>query len=733
MRLRSLTRPVSLPARPLRHLRSFAFLLGALAFLVARGSHAQVIEVGDGGPGPVKAEHLTAEMTSLSPKIAPGGTLQAGLVLTIEEHWHVYWLNAGDSGEPPKITWTLPEGITAGPMQFPPPQRLPLGPLMDFGYEDQVAFPVTLTASPSLKPGKVHLDAKIFWLVCSSVCLPGKAHLGMDLDVVPGPLPEPPLVGALGSAIKTLPKPLPKSMSATAIGDGKQILLTVKTGSRESDAEVYPFDQDQLYNAAEEQVQPLPDGIEVRLQRANDPANAGPTLQTTDRTTPLPTTLHALVELSSTEAYDVTATVTPGKIPEAVSATKKPASSSTTDLNAFTAILLALLGGLLLNLMPCVFPVLFLKGLALVNSSNEEKGRQRGHGLVYTLGIVVSFWVIVGVLLVLRAGGRELGWGFQLQSPAFVAVLAALVFFLGLSLAGQFELGLSLTSAGGELAEKQGFAGSFFTGVLATVVATPCMGPLMGTAVGFALAQPAWLTFVVFTALALGLALPYLALTMQPQWTRFLPRPGAWMETLKQLTSVPLFLTAIWLVWVYGNLYAANGVDRIFWLLCCFLILAIAGWALGKWPARWGSGIAAVILIACGLFLPLRKPKVETMTWQPYTEASFAAARDSGKPVFIDFTAAWCLSCKVNEAAVLHSADVENQLSEHHMQLLKADWTQYDPVITRELSSLGRSGVPTYVIYPPGKVSNPDVLPELLTKDIVLKAIEKDAKPMGTN
>jgi thiol:disulfide interchange protein len=699
--------------------------LSLAMIVVAAGSsaRAQIKEVGDGGPGPVKAEHLTAELTTLAPQIAVGGTLQAGLVLTIEEHWHVYWMNAGDSGEPPKITWTLPPGITVGPMQFPPPQRLPLGPLMDFGYEDGVAFPVMLTAAPSMKPGKVHLDAHVTWLVCSSQCLPGKAHLGIDVDVVPRPatgsLPEPPEVGALGSALTNLPVALPARMSVSAVGDAKQILVTLKTGSHEEDAEFYPFDAEQIDNAADQQIESLPDGVKIWLKRSSD-------------STSLPKTLHALVELSSTETYDLTATVTPGTVPSPSLAAKKTAdASSGPDLNAFSAIGLAFLGGLLLNLMPCVFPVLFLKGLALVNSSNEEKSRQRAHGLMYTLGIVVSFWVIVGALLILRAGGRELGWGFQLQSPGFVAVLASLVFFLGLSLAGQFELGLSLTSAGGDLAQRPGLAGSFFTGVLATVVATPCMGPLMGAAVGFALASPSWLTFVVFTALAVGLALPYLVLSMQPQWTKFLPRPGAWMEVLKQLTAVPLFGTAIWLAWVYGQLNAPAGVDRMVWLLSGFLVLAIAGWVLGRWPAKWGSGIAAVVLIVLALALPLRKPAVETLVWQPYTEANFAAARASGKPVFIDFTAAWCLSCQVNEKAVLKSADVEAALEKNHVQLLKADWTQYDPVITRELAAVSRSGVPTYVIYPPGKVSNADVLPEFLTKDVVLKAIEKDAKPMG--
>jgi thiol:disulfide interchange protein DsbD len=684
-------------------------------------ARAQIKEVGDGGPGPVKAEHLTAELTTLSPKIAIGGTLQAGLVLTIEEHWHVYWVNAGDAGAPPTITWTLPPGITAGPIQFPPPERLPLGPLMDFGYEDGVAYPVLLTASPTMKPGKVHLDARVTWLVCSSVCLPGKAHLGIDVDVVPGPLPKPPAVGALGSALATLPRPLPAKMNISAIGDAKQILVTLKTGTQEQNAEFFPFDQDQIDNAAEQRVEPLPDGVEIWLQRASD-------------STSLPKTLHGLVELSSTEAYDTTATVTPGTVPTPPPAAKTlTETNSGTDLNVFSAIGLAFLGGLILNLMPCVFPVLFLKGLALVNSSNEERSRQRAHGVMYTLGIVASFWVIVGALLVLRAGGRELGWGFQLQSPGFVAVLAALIFFLGLSLAGQFELGLSLTSAGGDLAKRPGLAGSFFTGVLATVVATPCMAPLMGAAVGFALTAPSWVTFVVFTALAVGLALPFLVLSMQPQWTKLLPRPGAWMEVLKQATSVMLFGTAIWLVWVYGQLNAPNGVDRMVWLLSGFLVLAIAGWVLGRWPAKWGSAIAAVVLIAIALALPLRKPPVDTLVWQPYTEANFATARATGDPVFIDFTAAWCLSCQVNERVVLKSQDVEKALVKSHVQLLKADWTQYDPAITKELAAVGRSGVPTYVIYPPGKVSNADVLPEFLTKDVVLTAIQKDAKPMGQN
>jgi thiol:disulfide interchange protein DsbD len=438
-----------------------------------------------------------------------------------------------------------------------------------------------------------------------------------------------------------------------------------------------------------------------------------------------------LVRLSDTQAYEVTAPVVAGEVP--LTNPGNAAGQKANAVTTVTAIGLALLGGIILNLMPCVFPVLFLKGLALVQSSGEDRSRLRSHGLVYTLGILVSFWAIVAVLLILRAGGSQAGWGFQLQSPTFIAVLAAGLFFFALSLAGQFDLGLSLTSVGGELAQKQGYTGSFFTGVLATIVATPCTAPLMGAAIGFALAQPAGITFAVFTALGLGLAVPYLLLSFNPAWMRLLPRPGAWMEVLKQLTAVPLFGTAIWLAWVYGNLYSggtstAAGVDHLTKLLWCFLMLAIAGWALGKWPARWSSAIVALVLAVVAIAIPLYQPKDTSLVWAPYSQQALDSARASGHPVFIDFTAAWCLSCQVNERIVLKSADVQKQFADRKVTLLKADWTQYDPEITKQLAAVNRSGVPTYVIYPSNTQAVADVLPELLTKELVLAALKRDAQ-----
>jgi thiol:disulfide interchange protein len=713
----ALSRPYNRYGMNIRRLISALLLLTSFA-LFQPSARAQLQAVGDGGPGPVKGQHLTAELVSLSPEIAPGGTVSAGLVLTLEEHWHVYWINAGDSGEPPKITWTLPAGITASPMQFPIPSRLPLGPLMDFGYEDTVAFPVQLAAASTLKPGPVHLDAIVSWLVCREVCIPGKAHLGLNLTVASAAAAPVQPVGALGEALNLIPVSLPAGSSATVMGGKTEFVLTLITGRRETDAEFYPFDQDQINNAADQDVEPLSNGLRLRIRRSDD-------LKI------LPATLHGVVKLSDMVAYNVTVPVKAGEVAAPPKVAK--GDSDTSGVTIIGAIGLAFLGGIILNLMPCVFPVLFLKGLALVQSSGEHRSRLRRHGLVYTLGILVSFWAIVGVLLILRAGGSQAGWGFQLQSPTFLTLLAAGIFFFALSLAGLFDIGLSLTSVGGELAQKQGYTGSFFTGVLATVVATPCTAPLMGAAIGFALAQPAGITFAVFTALGLGLATPYLLLSFQPAWTRILPRPGAWMEIFKQITAVIFFATVIWLVYVYGSLFAGGtsggqGIYRVALLLGCFLTLTISGWILGKWPARWSSTIAAVLVACVGLAIPLYQPKDTTLVWTPYSQQALDQARAAGHPVFIDFTAAWCLSCQVNERLVLKSADVQHEFSKNKVTLLRADWTQYDAEITKQLASVHRSGVPTYVIYPAAATGSPDVLPELLTKDIVLTALTNDIR-----
>jgi thiol:disulfide interchange protein DsbD len=446
-----------------------------------------------------------------------------------------------------------------------------------------------------------------------------------------------------------------------------------------------------------------------------------------------PTQLKGVLELAGDRNYEIVATLGAVAAPPVL-----PAFSIGALL---TTAFFAFLGGLLLNLMPCVFPVLFLKGLALVNSGTEERHKLRMHGMVYTAGILVSFWALVALLLGLRAAGATLGWGFQFQSPIFLLVLAGLLFFFGLSLAGQFEIGLTLTGAGGALAAKQGYAGSFFTGVLAVIVATPCTAPFMGAAVGYALAQPAAVTFAIFTALALGLAAPYLALTLHPAWTRLLPKPGAWMDILKQAVSVPIFVTVIWLAWVVAQAYGAALLGALLGLL---LLLAVAGWFLGRWPAQRWATLVAVLLLLTVLAACITAPRELAMTpalspaqissegsaprsgaaWQPWSAEAVQQALAAGQPVFVDFTASWCLSCQVNERVALSQPEVMQVFGSRNVALFKADWTREDPAITQALASLGRSGVPVYALYVQGEES-PRLLPQVLTRGIVLDAVAK--------
>jgi thiol:disulfide interchange protein len=674
------------------------------------------------------AAHLHVQLVVPERTLNPGGPADAGVYFKLEPGWHVYWKNAGDSGEPPRLHWTLPEGITAGNLQFPAPKRLPLGPLMDFGYEDEVLFPLTLNVAKNAKPGPTLLHAKVDWLVCREVCIPGKAELEVPATVADHPAKS----AAVGEdenlykrLLGRLPEQLPTSAKAVFAPTATGFRLAILTGRPEASAQFFPDQQSIIDNPAPQTASPVgkgtAQGIVLDLKKDANLAAA-------------PAKLTGVIELSNGRAYEIAAV--PGPVP-AASATVK---TSALDAAKFAG--LAFLGGIILNLMPCVFPVLFLKGLALVNSSGEERHTQRNHGLVYTAGIVVSFWALVGVLLALRATGALLGWGFQLQSPVFVALTAGLLFFLGLSLAGQFEVGLTLTSAGGSLAQKQGYAGSFFTGVLAVVVATPCTAPLMGPAVGFALTQSALVTFAIFTALALGLAAPYLLLTFQPAWTSILPNPGAWMEVLKQATAVPIFATVIWLAWVLAQTRGATGVAA---LLAMFLLLAIAGWILGRWPARripsLVAGLVIVAAIAASIYgvhslaTPVAAGSVAdagagSSRWEPWSQAAVDKYRAAGRPVFVDFTASWCLSCQVNERVALRTTQVDEAFRKANVALLKADWTEHDDAISQVLTSYGRSGVPAYALYTPAGDS-PTLLPEVLTPGTVIDALK--ALPAATS
>jgi thiol:disulfide interchange protein DsbD len=530
-----------------------------------------------------------------------------------------------------------------------------------------------------------------------------------------------------------LPDALPADARAVFQPAKEGFRLAVETGQRESTAEFFPEDQDILDNPAPQKVTPTASGLVLDLRK--DP-----------NLTATPAKLNGVLELAGGRNYEIAATLDESL--GVAGMESLPAVAPPFSLGALARVSgLAFLGGLLLNLMPCVFPVLFLKGLALVRSGNEERRTLRVHGLVYAAGILVSFWALVAALLGLRMAGVSLGWGFQFQSPVFLALMAGLLFFLGLSLAGQFEIGLRLTSAGGSLAAKKGYTGSFFTGVLAVIVATPCTAPFMGAAIGYALSAPVAVTFAVFTALALGLAAPYVALTLQPAWTRLLPRPGVWMEVLRQAVSVPIFATVIWLAWVLAGAY---GSGLLAMLLASFLLLAIAGWFLGRWPLkRWATAVAALILLAVvalavfGQRLTGAAGERASQTgkadseatahsaWEPWSADAVSRYQAEGRPVFVDFTASWCLSCQVNERVALGRPEVRQAFKAANVALLRADWTRHDEAITQALAGLGRSGVPAYALYAPGEKS-PRLLPEVLTPGIVIEALGKVAKTTAT-
>ncbi len=686
--------------------------------------------------------HVHVQLIAPGEQLHPGSN-SAGLYFKLESGWHVYWKNPGDAGEPPHIKWTLPQGITASPIEYPIPKRLPLGPLMDFGYEDEVLFPFQVNVAGG-SSGPAVLHAKVDWLVCRGSCIPEKTELEITRPIATGSATVQPDQSIWARLANKLPASPPANLKIGFVPTAAGFRMTVITGHRESEASFFPSSPDILSNPAPQTATPTATGLTLDLKKDESLAAN-------------PKELAGLLQLSGGRAYELIAQAGSARVPKPVPVEKasnstNPASSANPVHSAseapspaqpthgpglLQAAGLAFLGGLILNLMPCVFPVLFIKGLSLVQSGNEERHKLRTHGFVYAAGILVSFWVLVAVLLGLRSAGSHLGWGFQFQSPVFLSLMAALLFFLGLSLAGQFEIGLTLTSAGGSLAAKQGYTGSFFTGVLAVIVATPCTAPFMGVALGYALAQSAIVTLAVFTALALGLAAPYVALTLQPAWTRILPRPGAWMEVLKQAVSVPIFGTVIWMAWVLAQAYGATLVAV---LLLSFLLLAIAGWFLGRWPAqRWSTVVAALIalaVIAISVTAPGNSARPIRLwwrrnsgtAWQPWSAEAVTRYQAQGRPVFVDFTASWCLCCQVNERVALGKPEVQKAFADANVVLMRADWTRYDDAITQTLTSLGRSGVPTYVLYVPGD-SKPRVLPEVLTPGIVTDAFAQLPHP----
>jgi thiol:disulfide interchange protein len=662
---------------------------------------------------PVTTEHVEAELVAENTGWVAGATNWVALRLKPESGWHTYWRNPGDSGLPTTLRWTLPESWSAGEIAWPFPSTHRLGELVNYGYDSQTLHLVPL-ALPAGLEGEYTVKALAKWLVCSDICIPGEAELTLTLPVAEIATADPLWSPRFLDARARLPRPAPLA-GTFQLADG-EVRLRVEApelaGARH--VEFFAHANDLVNHGAPQRVA-LAGGVAHFAQpqsaffKQSPPAVEGV----------------LVVHGADRQAWTVVAA--PGEV-AAVAMPATPVVAAPDPAHAppglWVVLGFALLGGLILNLMPCVFPVLAIKAVSVLENRRGDPAAERLHALAYTAGVVLSCVAVAVAILLLRVGGQQLGWGFQLQAPAFVALLAYVMLALGLSLSGLVQFGTRLMGVGQALAEQGGYTGTFFTGVLAVVVASPCTAPFMGTALGFALTQSAPVALLVFATLGIGLASPFLLLGFFPALGAWLPKPGRWMETFKQAMAFPLYLTAVWLLWVLGR---QAGGDAVAIVLSGLVLLAFALWLWSE-PGRMRQALAiAAALGALGLLahpaivVRAERPAAAAVEGEAWSVARVAELRAQGRIVFVNFTADWCITCKVNEKVVFGSADVRRMLAERKVAWLTADWTAPDPAITAELARHGRSGVPLYLLY--GSQGEPEILPQVLTPDIVIHAI----------
>jgi thiol:disulfide interchange protein/DsbC/DsbD-like thiol-disulfide interchange protein len=731
--------------------------LSALAFLFF-GARAAL--GADLPPAEATTPQVRVRLLAASDAVHPGEPILLGIEQKLQPHWHTYWINPGDTGMPTRVDWTLPAGANAGPLQWPVPARFRTGPVTSYGYENRVTLLARVTVPADAKAGGTFpVHARVSWLVCKDVCIPQHAELGLALPVQAIGVPSSP--GSLGAIGATGALPLDAPGTVRAVTDGRGVVLTLDGPAFHGEG----LEDIRFFNEARGSIAPgaaqAPDIVNGRIVlrlRAGDAALApGQRLagvlalrtRTPDGETPRVATPGVATPGVATRGYRIDALLAASAAPIALPPADMPdapeaagaavAPDAGGSLPALLPALgLALLGGLVLNLMPCVFPILSIKALSLLKHARDDARTTRLHGVAYTLGVLASFALLGIVLVVLKAAGERVGWGFQFQSPVFVLATSWLMFAVGLNLSGLFDVGAALSGVGASLADRRGYAGSFFTGVLATVVATPCTAPFMGGAVAFALAQPPAVLLAVLLSMGTGLALPFLALSTWPVLQRRLPRPGAWMERLRQALAFPMYGAAVWLAWV---LVRQAGPDAVPIALGGMVAIAFAAWlyrntARARPASRRAAGAVAALVLAAALGAGWIGVGAQTGThasaqaaaetgasWSPYTAERLDALRADGQPVFLNLTAAWCITCLVNERVALRDAAVTTAFRTAGIHALKGDWTNQDARISALLAQFGRSGVPLYVFYPAGRAARPTVLPQLLSPGAVLEAI----------
>lgn len=638
---------------------------------------------------------LIAELYSDHQAVAPGQEFSLILDIKLEPDWHFYWKNPGEAGMPPSLDWKLPEGISIIATEWPTPERFEKEGMITFGYSHQVPFLLVAKADPSLALGDFEIKGDVQWVICSSeTCLPGSTEVTAKVHVAS----EAKIDEQKKSRFEAVQKALPQSLPVSSITKDKDaVTVSVDDDVAMADPLFFP-ESGNNFNIVPK-ISRKSKGADVLLS-----SDAG----------------KGILVLGD-KAYHVgeVAESTPVEIP----------------MGFFWALLFAFLGGLILNLMPCVLPVVSLKVMSFVKMAGQSRTELTKHGVFFTLGVLISFWALAGAIILLQSTGEAVGWGFQLQDPLFIALLTLLFVLMALSLFGVFELGTGIAAMAGEASvqtEKKGYQASFFSGIFATAVATPCTGPFMGSALGYALTQPAYITMAVFTALALGMSLPYLLLGIFPALIRWFPKPGAWMESFKQFLGFLMMMTALWLLWVFVG---QTSEFALFGLLFALLIASLGAWIFGRFGAAYRNKktriIGYVLATVCLIFalgtvsfssrLEANPTTSLSSDWEPYSEARIAELRAQGTPVLIDFTAKWCLICQTNHM-VLAGSKVDKTLNERGVVKMKADWTKRDPEITKALASFGRSGVPLYVFY--GDKKEPEILPQVLVPDSVISLVE---------
>lgn len=749
MRTVNIDKPV--PQRFVNHIimkHSIALLLAALLPLLAFTAPGHAEEVlKDGVPRYVETQ-IIPEYTA----IKPGEPFTVAIVQKITDGWHTYWKNPGDSGESLGVTWTLPPGFTAGDLQWPVPHRINIGPLTNFGYSNKVMLLTAIVPPNDLGDKDVTLKADLEWLVCQEICVPEAASVSLTLPVATADTALVATDSALfAEARKDLPTPISWPGMVQEQNGALLLSFTQDAGASEDtealfagarNFEFYPYEWGLIQNAAPQDNKFDGKTLSFNLVRDTRELQKVAQIEGVVAFEDAQGTRHSVI-------VQVPVPATPAIVEELA---KETLAANTVPpapaISLWQALGLALLGGLILNLMPCVFPVLSMKALSLVKMSEREQSHAVTHGIMYTLGILVCFGAIAATLIALQAAGQQIGWGFQLQSPIVVLILAYLLFLIGLNLSGVFDItGSRLTNLGYKLTQKQGYTGSFFTGMLATIVATPCTAPFMGAAMGYALTQSAAVALSIFMALGIGLALPYLLLTAIPALRKALPRPGAWMETFRQFLAFPMYASVAWLIWVYGQ-----QVDGSYGILLAgfgIVFIALGVWVWTHTPARQPARfiVRLLALAAFGVSLAIaalsmmRAPLVQSTSgdpapmatehagqWSPYTAATLETALKGNDPVFVDMTAAWCITCKVNERVAIAVDATQALFKEKKVTYLIGDWTNQNPEITKYLATYGRSGVPLYVFYPSRDLTTntrpePIVLPQLLTPGLIADII----------